>query len=201
MKKQIKTALMLLRFCFVEKGINWYDPIIKMDIERWKKILNINKQDKHAVAILCWKYPEFRNLLLYRHKKGLWKYWFKIWYKPMDTLYIYANKIGGGLFIQHGFATIISANIIGKNCWINQQVTIGYTNKDQPPIIGDNVTITCGAKVLGNINIGNNVVIGANAVVIRDVEEGAIVGGVPAHVLKSKNARFICSTDEFKKKR
>ncbi len=104
----------------------------------------------------------------------------------MDTLYLEAGEIGGGLYIQHGFATMVAAESIGENCWINQQVTIGYNGHGRPPIIGNNVMITCGAKVLGSINVGDDVVIGANAVVIRDVEPGVKMGGVPAHVLGEK---------------
>ena len=99
-------------------------------------------------------------------------------------MFIEAYQIGGGLFIQHGFSTIIAAESIGENCWINQQVTIGYNGKERPPIIGNNVMITCGAKVLGPIIIGDNAIIGANAVVISDVESGAVMGGVPAKKLK-----------------
>lgn len=96
----------------------------------------------------------------------------------------HALEIGGGLFIQHGFATMIAAKSIGENCWINQQVTIGYKGPGDSPVIGDNVTITCGAKVLGPIHVGNYVVVGANAVVIRDVPDKCVVGGVPARILK-----------------
>jgi len=74
----------------------------------------------------------------------------------------------------------VAAKSIGENCWINQQVTIGYGKGEEPPVIGDNVMITCGAKVLGRITVGDGAVIGANAVVIRDVEPGAVMGGVPA---------------------
>ena len=84
--------------------------------------------------------------------------------------------------MEHGFSTIITAKSIGKNCWINQQVTIGFKNA-KSPIIGDNVRISCGAKILGGIKIGNNAIIGANAVVIKDVPDNAIVGGVPAKVI------------------
>lgn len=73
---------------------------------------------------------------------------------------------------------------IGKNCHIYQQVTIGY-NGVQAPIIGNNVRICCGAKVIGGIRVGNNVVIGANAVVCKDVPDNVIVGGVPAKVIKT----------------
>lgn len=93
-------------------------------------------------------------------------------------------EISGGLIVQHGYATIIDPRRIGKNCWVNQGVTIGYTNNTDCPTIGDNVTIYSGAKVLGDIHVGNNVVIAANAVVVKDVPDNCIVGGVPARILK-----------------
>ena len=76
--------------------------------------------------------------------------------------------------------SVVAAKSIGENCWINQQVTIGYGKGEEPPVIGNDVMITCGAKVLGRITVGDGAVIGANAVVIRDVEPGAVMGGVPA---------------------
>jgi len=69
----------------------------------------------------------------------------------VNTLFITTSDIKGGLFIQHGFATIISAASIGENCWINQQVTIGYSDKTECPHIGNNVHIYAGAKVIGGI--------------------------------------------------
>lgn len=93
------------------------------------------------------------------------------------------KKWGGGLFIEHGFSTIILAQSLGENCWINQQVTIGF-NKGGMPIIGDNVKITAGAKVLGNINVGNNVIVGANCVVLKNIPDNCTVVGVPAKIIK-----------------
>ena len=104
---------------------------------------------------------------------------------PLDSLYIRTKNIGGGLLIQHGFATIIQAESIGENCKIFQQVTIGY-NGDFRPTIGDNVEICCGAKVIGGVRVGDNVTVGAQALVIRDVPANTVVGGVPAKILKHK---------------
>lgn len=79
----------------------------------------------------------------------------------------------------HGiYGIIISPDaVIGKNCRIYHQVTIGNDDRDKlnVPTIGDNVNIYPGAKILGKIKIGNNVRIGANAVVTRDVPDGAFV--------------------------
>lgn len=84
---------------------------------------------------------------------------------------------------MHGDGTFVSATKIGENCWINQQVTIGYTNETDIPSIGDNVRILAGAKVLGKVSIGDNVTIGANTVVIEDVPSNATAMGVPAKVV------------------
>jgi serine O-acetyltransferase len=75
---------------------------------------------------------------------------------------------------------------------IYHQVTIGAKetdisyHEDKRPVIGDNVIIGSGAKVLGSITIGHNVTIGANAVVTHSVPADAVVGGIPARLLKEK---------------
>lgn len=180
----IRNILYSIRFLLIAPFVNWHDIMLQKDIERWGAILNIKKNNYNTLAELLWRYPEYRNLFIYRNRfRKIFRVWIALCYKPMNTLYLQAKEIGGGLFIQHGFATMVSAESIGENCWINQQVTIGFNGIDRAPIIGDNVMITCGAKVLGAITIGDNAIIGANAVVIRDVEAGAKMGGVPAHRL------------------
>ena len=132
-------------------------------------------------------YPEYRTL--FYHRLGIAGKLLSILCRPMPTLYIYTDDIGPGMFIQHGFATIITARKIGCNCWINQQVTIGFTNDTDYPTIGDNVTIYAGAKVLGDIKIGNGAIIGANAVITKNVPENCTVVGVPAYIVRRDGAK------------
>lgn len=87
------------------------------------------------------------------------------------------------MYLQHGFATIITAKSIGDNVWINQQMTIGHKG-ESAPVIGNNVRISCGAKILGGVRIGDNVVVGAGAVVVKDVPSNCVVAGVPAKIIK-----------------
>jgi serine O-acetyltransferase len=110
-------------------------------------------------------------------------------YPKVPSLFLdYSCHIGAGLFIQHGFSTMIMADM-GKNCWVNQQVTIGYKDKSGRPKIGNNVRITAGAKVIGNIQIGDNVTVGANAVVVKNVPSDCVVAGVPASIIKRNGVR------------
>ena len=112
----------------------------------------------------------------------------RVLWKPLESLYIYTEDIGGGLYIQHGFATIITAKKIGENCRIYQQVTIGYKNGENPPVLEDNVAVTCGAKVLGDITMHIGSLAAAGAVVVKDVPENAIAAGGPAKVIGYKDA-------------
>ncbi len=109
-------------------------------------------------------------------------------------IYIGPNaKIGRRFIIEH-FGSIIvhSEAVIGDDVRIRHEVTIGNRDASTPtavPVIGDRVDIGAGAKILGPIRIGNDVVIGANAVVLRDVPDGALAVGVPARIVLKKDRR------------
>ncbi len=99
-----------------------------------------------------------------------------------------STTIGGGTkFGYGGIAVVVHGRaIIGENCVIGTCVTIGGRSKHKSvPIIGNNVHISSCAKVLGPITIGDNVIIGAGAVVINDVPSNCVVAGVPAKIIKS----------------
>lgn len=79
---------------------------------------------------------------------------------------------------------------IGSQCTIYQDVTIGQ-NRGLYPEIGNNVIIYPGAKIVGGVIIGDGAVIGANAVVTTDVPDNAIVGGIPAKIIKMKGSNDV----------
>lgn len=93
-------------------------------------------------------------------------------------------QIGGGLLIPHPNGIVIHPEVrIGPNCLIFQQVTLGTLLGSGVPELGGHVDIGAGAKILGNIKIGNRACIGANAVVMQDVPAGKTAVGIPARIL------------------
>ncbi|MDP4270861.1 MAG: serine acetyltransferase [Bacteroidota bacterium] len=94
-------------------------------------------------------------------------------------------SIGPGLRIFHYGCIVINSGVqIGENCTIRHGVTLGNRREDfDLPVLGDNVDIGAGAKILGAVHVGNDVSIGANAVVIRDVPDNSIAVGVPARII------------------
>ncbi|WP_339438652.1 serine O-acetyltransferase [Pseudomonas sp. EA_15y_Pfl1_P104] len=99
-------------------------------------------------------------------------------------------KIGPGFCIMHGHDIVIGADVeMGSNCKIFNGVTLGNqdlskSSKDNQPSLGNNVVICTGAKILGHISLGDNVVVGANSVVTKSFPANTIVVGVPGTPLK-----------------
>ena len=97
-------------------------------------------------------------------------------------------KIGRRLVIDHGMGIVIGETAeIGDDCLIYHGVTLGGTGKDQGkrhPTIGNNVMISCGAKILGPFKVGDNSRIAANAVVLSEVPDNATAVGIPARVVR-----------------
>lgn len=108
--------------------------------------------------------------------------------------------IGSGLFIDHGMGIVIGETAeIGDTCTIYHNVTLGGTGKDagkRHPTIGNNVLISAGAKVLGPFKVGDNSRIGANAVVLNEVEPNTTVVGVPGRAVK-RGARKLSASIEL----
>lgn len=103
-------------------------------------------------------------------------------------------KIGSGFFIDHGMGVVIGETAeIGDYVTLFQGVTLGGTGKERGkrhPTLGNHVVVGAGAKILGGITIGDNVKIGANSVVLKNVPANSTVIGVPARVIKTQGERL-----------
>ena len=108
--------------------------------------------------------------------------------------------MGAGLYIGHfGGIHVNEGAVIGNNCNIQQDVTLGKANRGKKagaPVIGNNVFIGAGAKIIGRIHVGDGAAVGANAVVTKDVPAGAAVAGVPARVVSEQGSEgYVNRTD------
>lgn len=159
--------------------------VICEDLARWRSIRNLRATEEQALVYLLTFSPEFRSQVYWR--MGAIGHVLKYLAPGLPTLHILMppSDVGPGLYIQHGESTFVHCHKIGKNAWINQGVTIGYTSDDDCPTIGNDVRISTGAKVLGSVTIGDNVTVGPNAVVLRSVPAGATVSPPASRVLQA----------------
>jgi serine O-acetyltransferase len=149
-------------------------------------------------VIIC--YPGLHALLL--HRLAHWLHNRKLPFFPRLISHVArlftgieihpGATIGKGVFIDHGMGVVIGETaILGDYCLIYQNVTLGGTGKEigkRHPTLGCNVVVGTGAKVLGNIQVGDHVRVGAGSIVLRDVPSDCTVVGVPGRVI-SKSGR------------
>lgn len=101
-------------------------------------------------------------------------------------------KVGRGFAIHNFSGIFLPRTTVGDNFIVFNDVTVGHLRGQggKPPKIGSNVFLGAGAKILGNITLGDNVVVGANSVVVNDVPDNCTVIGVPARIV-SRDATWI----------
>jgi len=166
--------------------------------ELYRDAKNIQKKDPASRNLLqvILLYPGFH--ILFFHKIAHFLYNYKINFlarlisqvaRFLTGIEIHPGaQIGKRLFIDHGMGIVIGeTTIIGNDCTIYHNVTLGGTGKDKykrHPDLGNNVYIGAGVKILGPIKVGNNVKIGANAVVIESIENNVTVVGIPAKIVR-----------------
>lgn len=156
-------------------------PKLKGD-EIWKWQLCLRRHE------LIRTFPKWKKYLL-----SPWVIWQIVRFDSLSMklgFSIYAGCFEEGLSIPHRGTIVVNGGArIGKNCRLQEGVNIGSTNRSKAPVIGDNVFIGTGAKVLGDIYVANDVAIGANAVVVKSINEpGTTWGGVPARKISDNNS-------------
>lgn len=161
------------------------------DVDWWvqciddEQLLGLDRYSRFAY--LTGALPEFRTLAHYRLRSApaVIRELLRAVYRPAVTLTLEADRIGPALFIQHGVATIVTADAIGHHCWINQQVTIGHDAVGRPTL-GDRVRIGAGAIVVGPITVHDGATVGVNATVVHDVAAGETVVAPLAAPIKAR---------------
>lgn len=174
---------------------------LEQDSLHCKTVIGVGRwwNQLHAVPIsdqwYIWKYIKTLRLCEYHtNNSGLLHKLLNFWYllklrhlSRVTGFQIPPNTVGAGLTIWHWGPIIINPKVrIGENCTLNPMVIIGHKNEgERAPRIGNNVFVGGGAKVIGDITIGDNVTIAPNAVVVKDVPSNVVVGGIPCKIIKS----------------
>jgi len=155
-------------------------------------------------VLLC--YSGLHAIWLYRFNHWLWNHRFHLLARWLSQLARFLTgieihpgaEIGRRLFIDHGMGVVIGeTTVIGDDVTLYQGVTLGGTGKEhgkRHPTLGNKVVVGVGAKILGNIKVGDNCRVGAGSVVLRDVPEDSTIVGVPGHIV-FRNGKRVIITD------
>jgi serine O-acetyltransferase len=154
-------------------------------------------------VLLC--YPGLHALWFHRINHWLWGHklrllarWFSQCGRLLTGIEIHPGaEIGHRLFIDHGMGVVIGeTSVIGDDVTLYQGVTLGGTGKEKGkrhPTIGNGVVVGTGAKVLGNITVGDNCRVGAGSVVLRSIPDNSTIVGVPGHIVLRNGKRVVIS--------
>lgn len=168
-----------------------------------KKVLETDPAARYTLNVII-NYPGVHAMFCYRINSFLWK---KLHLKFLARLLSQLARfftgieihpgatIGKRLFIDHGMGVVIGeTTIIGDDCVLYQGVTLGGVGTGEHkvkrhPTLLNNVMVSAGAKVIGDVTIGNNSIVGAQTVVLADVPDNCTVVGVPAFIVKENGIR------------
>jgi serine O-acetyltransferase len=174
--------------------------LLRADLFRYSGKVNARSFWRHFLFTPGYKYTVWMRTCGYLRVQA-WAKWLLyplVKYILLRCRYKYGivipeyTVIGPGLFINRFGGIYVNGDaIVGSNVNFTHGIMLGQQNRGAlmgSPILGDRVFIAAGAKIIGHVTIGNGAVIGANAVVTRDVPENAVVGGIPAKIISLKGS-------------
>ena len=183
------------------------------DLRAWKRIGFLGTSSSQQLPIsfkealtLYWNYTGVRATWVYRLSNWCYRQHIPLlpgilWRRNIRRYgldIVPSVPIGPGLYIAHPVGIVVMARGLGRNVSLISSITIGMRNEHRFPLIGNNVTIGAGARVLGGIIIGDSAKIGANAVVIEDVMPDATMVGIPARPIAHKpTATYVQQAEEI----
>lgn len=168
-----------------------------------KKVLDTDPAARHVLNVIL-NYPGVHAIFFYRINHFLWHIHLKLIARFLSQLARFFTgieihpgaTIGKRCFIDHGMGVVIGeTTVIGNDCVLYQGVTLGgvgtgeHTCKRHPTLL-NNVMVSAGAKLIGDITIGNNSIIGAQTVVLKNVPDNCTVVGVPAYIVKQDGKKM-----------
>ncbi len=171
--------------------------LMRSDIEVWGDLWVPSRRRSHGYGALTtlwliWSFLGLRAALIYRLSHGMQRRGVKALPQILSRFNVELHgldipssvPIGPRLYIPHPIGTVVMAGQIGSDLTLVSNVTVGMRQLKGSdfPTIGDHVYLGAGARVLGRVRIGNGVQVGANAVVLSDVPDGAVAVGVPARI-------------------
>ncbi len=166
------------------------------------RIMEVDPAAIHKLNVIV-NYPGVHAMFFYRITHFLWNINMKFTARFLSQFARFLTgieihpgaTIGKRLFIDHGMGVVIGeTTIIGDDCTLYQGVTLGgvgtgsHTTKRHPTLL-NNVMISAGAKVIGNVTIGNNSIVGASSVVLKDVPDNCTVIGIPGRIVRENGIR------------
>jgi serine O-acetyltransferase len=182
--------------------------VLRADLHRYGEEVSLPAMVKCYLSTPGFRYVFWMRLAWHIRAKGmLWRVWYYFCRVQLNSLGVkygisipYNARVGAGLYIGHYGGIVVNDRVvIGRDCNINHGVTIGekYGGKNPGvPSIGDRVYLGPGSTIIGGIRLGNDVAVGANAVVVASVPDSGVVAGVPARLLSTTGSSdYVVNTE------
>ena len=191
----ITSKVMLKEYIAADKSRNMVNCSRKyLLIEPFLSLFGVVRESFYVrkYLLVLRKLEYYTNVRTHFGGGNLMRIYYTIKWKRLSNkygIYIHPNTVGKGLYIPH-FNGGIQLNCIsmGDFCSVSSGVVVGNKgSQDNRAIIGNNVGLTIGCKVIGKVVLGNNVIVAPNSVVIKDVPDNAIVSGIPAKQINKHN--------------